>query len=196
MNSTTSMSSPRTSSTPATSAQLVDDLAPCTMFAGLMRGIIPAVRQSSHAVRAMTTKNASGSQVVAKSAAAWNQCPTISASHRQRGTHPLAERCSRLLGCCEADAGLAPRGGAGSDPRLVDSARRVCDEGDAAPPAEQGADGSVVADVGRDAEEEDLVGVEHVEQGLGVRVREGVVLLLRDQDLAAPVEQAEEVGRG
>ena len=42
-----------------------------------MRGIIPTVFQSSHAVRTMIAKKASGSQVVAKSAAEWNQCPTI-----------------------------------------------------------------------------------------------------------------------
>jgi hypothetical protein len=91
MNSTTSMSSPRTSSTPATSAQLVCDLVPRVMFAGVVRGIIPAVFQSSQTMTTISAKNASGSQVVAKSAAAWNQCPTISASHRQGGTHPLAE---------------------------------------------------------------------------------------------------------
>jgi hypothetical protein len=42
-------------------------------------------------MKATSRKNASGSQVVAKSAAEWNQCPTISASHRQQGTHPLAD---------------------------------------------------------------------------------------------------------
>ncbi len=66
MNSTTSMSSPRTSSTPATSAQLVCDLLPLVMFAGVVRGIIPTVFQSNQAITKRNTKNASGSHVVAK----------------------------------------------------------------------------------------------------------------------------------
>ena len=77
---------PRT--TPATSAQLVVVFAPVIMLAGLTRGIIPAVFQSSHAVSPMTTKNASGSQVVAKSATSWNQCPTISRLIGRKGRIP------------------------------------------------------------------------------------------------------------
>ena len=57
----------------------------------MVRGIIPTVFQSTQAMKATSRKKASGSQVVAKSAADWNQFPTISASHRQQGTHPLAE---------------------------------------------------------------------------------------------------------
>ena len=38
------------------------------MLAGVTRGIIPTVFQSSQAVRTRIAKNASGSQVVAKSA--------------------------------------------------------------------------------------------------------------------------------
>jgi hypothetical protein len=59
MNSTTSMSSDRTSSTPATSAQVVSDLAPWLRFAGATRGIIPTVFQSSQTMMAMSTRNAS-----------------------------------------------------------------------------------------------------------------------------------------
>src|SRR5207244_3096158 len=104
MNSTTSISSPRTSSTPATSAHVVCDLAPWLRFAGLTR-------------RSLHERNAA-------------------AAAEERGH------------------------------------RRV------------------VADLSRDAEEEDLVGVERVEHRLRVRVCERVVLLLRDQDLTPPLEQA------
>jgi hypothetical protein len=45
---------------------------------GLTRGIIPTVFQSSQAVRTRIAKKASGNHVVAKSAALWNQSPTIS----------------------------------------------------------------------------------------------------------------------
>jgi hypothetical protein len=60
MKSTTSMSSPLTSSTPATSDQLVCDLLPWIMFAGVVRGMIPTVFQSSQTITAMSTRNASG----------------------------------------------------------------------------------------------------------------------------------------
>ena len=88
MNSTTSMSSPRTSSTPATSDHVVPDLEPLTMLAGLVRGIIPTVLKSSQTITMISKKNASGSQVVAKSAAAWNQSPTIPVSYRQDAAAP------------------------------------------------------------------------------------------------------------
>ncbi len=67
--STTSISSERTSSTPATSFQVIWDFARLSTAVGRMRGIIPTVRQRSHAVITRIPKNASGSQVVAKSAA-------------------------------------------------------------------------------------------------------------------------------
>ena len=70
MNSTTSMSSLRTSSTPATSAQLVRELLPFVMFAGVVRGIIPTVFHSSQTITTRNRKKASGSHVVAKFSAA------------------------------------------------------------------------------------------------------------------------------
>src|SRR2546421_11741517 len=157
MNSTTSMSSPRTSSTPATSAHVVCDLAPWLRTAGLTRGIIPTVFQSNEAIRTRNRNSASGSQVEAKSFTAWNQCPTISASHRQRGGHPLAEGCGRLLGGRRSHALLAPRRHTGGRSGLVDAARRVLHERDAAAPAQERAHGRVVADLGRDAAEGGLV---------------------------------------
>ena len=66
MNSTTSISSARTSSTPATSAQPICDFVPRTMLAGVVRGIIPAVFQSSQTMTMTRAKKASGNQVVAK----------------------------------------------------------------------------------------------------------------------------------
>ena len=65
-----------------------------------------------------------------------------------------------------------------SSPRDASSTKR-----DAAAAEEEAADRGVVADVGRDPEDDDLVGVERVEQRLGVRVREGVEALLQEQDL-------------
>src|SRR5579884_3037083 len=176
MNSTTSISSPRTSSTPATSSQVVCDLAPWLTVAGLIRGIMPTVFHSSQAVRTRMPKKASGSHVVAKSATAWNQCPTISVRYRQRGCHALTEGRGRLPGRREADAAFTPGGDARRRAGLVDAARRVRDERDPAPAAEERLDGRVVAEVGRDSEEDDLVGIEQVEHRLGVGVRERVVV--------------------
>jgi len=68
-NSTTSISSSRTSSTPATSSQVTLDFDRESICVGLTRGIMPTVFQSSHAVRTRIAKNANGSHVVAKSAA-------------------------------------------------------------------------------------------------------------------------------
>jgi hypothetical protein len=58
------------------------------MFAGLVRGIIPTVFQSSQTITTIRRKKASGSQVVAKSAAAWNQSPTICVRYRQEVRPP------------------------------------------------------------------------------------------------------------
>jgi hypothetical protein len=55
---------------------------------GLTRGIIPTVFQSSQAVRTRIAKNASGNHVVAKSAAEWNQSPTICDLIGSRGGVP------------------------------------------------------------------------------------------------------------
>src|SRR5439155_23173785 len=91
MNSTTSMSSPRTSSTPATSVQLVEDLAPRVMFAGVVRGIIPRVFQSTQATKPNNRSRNTGAHVVAKLFSQSKKCPTILRSHRQQGWDPLAE---------------------------------------------------------------------------------------------------------
>ena len=50
---------------------------------------------------------------------------------------------------------------------------------------EQPAHGRVVADVGRDTEQDDLLRVEQLEQPVRVRVREHVEVLLQQQELAA-----------
>ena len=50
-------------------------------------------------------------------------------------------------------------------------------------------DRRVVADVGRDAEDDDLGRVERLEHGLRVRVREHVEALLQEQDLATPRDE-------
>ena len=112
------------------------------------------------------------------------------------GTDPLAEGGDHLLGGRELDAALAPGGDAGLRPRLVEAPRGVLDEDDAPAALEEAADRGVVADVGRDAEDDDLVRVERLEQRLGVRVREDVEVLLQEQELPPALDQArDEPGR-
>ena len=113
---------PRTSSTPATSAQVVCDLAlESTMFAGLTRGIIPTVFQSSQAVRTRIAKNASGQPGRGEIREPMEPVPHHLRSHRQRGADPLAEGGDHLLGGREARRRLAPSRDARGHPRLVDA---------------------------------------------------------------------------
>ena len=73
--------------------------------------------------------------------------------------------------------------------------RGVLDEDDAPPALEEAADRSVVADVGRHAEDDDLVRIERVEQRLGVGVREHVEVLLQEQDLPLALDHARDEPR-
>src|SRR5204863_8762652 len=74
---------------------------------------------------------------------------------------------------------------AGGHAALVQTAGGILDEAHLAAPLEEAADRRVVADVGGDAEDSDLVGIEPREQPLRVRVREDVEALLQEQELAA-----------
>src|ERR671927_258638 len=100
------------------------------MCCGLTRGIMPTVFQRSHAVRTRIAKKASGSQVVAKSAADWNQSPTISLALSAAGTDPLTELGRHLRCAPELDAVLPPECRAGLGSRVVEAPRGVLDEDD------------------------------------------------------------------
>src|SRR3954452_12559528 len=90
------------------------------------------------------------------------------------------------LACgAEHDAGVAPFHLASGNATLVEPAGRVLDEPHIPAALEQSLDRSVVANVIRDAEKHDLVGIEVLQQRLGVRVREDVEGLLQDEELAA-----------
>ena len=94
-------------------------------------------------------------------------------------------RNDRVVEGREPDPGLAPGGEAGavrasSSPREASSTNMTRTSA-----REQPADRRVVADVGGDAEHDDLVRVEQLEQPVGVRVREDVEVLLQQQELAA-----------
>src|SRR3954452_7752654 len=109
--------------------------------------------------------------------------PTIGSAGRElkRGDDCVDRR--------ELDAALAPERGAGGGAPLVEATRGVLDEEHAPSPPQEAADRRVVADVGRDAEDDDLVRVERVEHRVGVRVREDVEVLLQQQQLAAALDQ-------
>src|SRR5439155_13481249 len=128
----------RTSSTPATSSQVVFDFARESRCFGCVRGTMADVRHSSHTIMMMTPKNASGSHVVAKFASQWNQSPIIRSP--QRGGHLLRVR--------ELNAALPPDGRDGGDAVVVEAAGSVLDEADAAARLQQAADRHVGADVG------------------------------------------------
>src|SRR3954470_5295366 len=196
-NSTTSCSSLFASSSPATSCQRTDEDDFGWIAFGLTFGIIPIVFQSSQMI---TTKNAIGAQrkmsfwIRAQSNARKAAAATIRGPIGNRG--PELKRCDHRVRRDELDAARAPGRRAGGRARLVEPARRVLDEAHAAPAAQQAADRGVVADVGRDPEDDDLVGVERVEQRLGVRVREDVEVLLQEQELAVALDQSgDEAGR-
>src|SRR3954452_691117 len=100
------------------------------------------------------------------------------------GTDPLTELGRNLRGGPKIDPALPPERGARLRSGLIEALRGILDEHDPASPLKEPSDGGVVADVGRDAEHDDLLRVERVEQGVGVRVREDVEVLLQEQDLA------------
>jgi len=85
----------------------------------------------------------------------------------------------------EGDARLAPRSRAGGDPGVVETPGGVLDEAHAAAPFEKGANRGVVADVGRDPEDQDPVRIEPLEQPLRIGIRKHVEALLQQEELPA-----------
>src|SRR3954466_14901253 len=85
----------------------------------------------------------------------------------------------------ECAPGLPPRGRASRHPRVVEPARCVFDEPHPDAPVEETTDCRIVADVRRDAEHDDLVRIQPLEQALGVLIREDVEALLEEQELTA-----------
>ena len=73
MNSTTSISSPRTSSTPATSVQLVSVFAPTVMFAGVVRGSIPRVFQSTQPMKTKISSMNTASHWLTNTFSCWKK---------------------------------------------------------------------------------------------------------------------------
>src|SRR2546425_7746811 len=94
--------------------------------------------------------------------------PCITLLHRQADRYPLVEglreRRDDLVGRRELHAAAAPDRRACPDAGVVEAARCVLDEAHAASALEQPEDRRVVADIGRDAEEDHLVGVESLDQ--------------------------------
>src|SRR5256885_1161926 len=82
------------------------------------------------------------------------------------------ERLDRLVNRREAHPGVAPGGGARGRASVVEAARRLLDEDHRQAAHEEAADRRVVADVGGDPEEDDLVRLEPLEQTVRVGVRE------------------------
>src|SRR5258708_3218611 len=103
------------------------------MRAAPRRAITPTAFQRSQACRTRIAKNASGSHVVAKFAAFWNQCPPILSPHRQQRGNPLAEGGDQLLGGRELDAPLPPDGLTSRGSRLVEAAPGVLHEANPPP---------------------------------------------------------------
>ena len=79
--STTSISSARASSTPATSSKLTDEPEFACTCAGLTRGMTCSVFQRMKTMKTIRKKKASGSQVTAKFAAWCSQCPMSGTPH-------------------------------------------------------------------------------------------------------------------
>src|SRR5215211_7286184 len=95
----------------------------------------------------------------------------------------LTKRRDDLVGRRELDSVLAPEGGAGGGAPLVEPTRRVLHEPHPPPALQEAADRRVVAD-------DDLVGVERVQQRVRVGVREDVEVLLQQEHLASALHQA------
>src|SRR5207302_5335946 len=93
-------------------------------------------------------------------------------AHRQARGEPLVEAGDRLVRGRELDAAVAPGGDAGGGALRVEPSRGVLDEDYAPTARKEPADGGVVADVGRDTEDDDPLGIERIEERFGVRVRE------------------------
>ena len=133
--------------------------APVIMFAGLTRGIIPAVRQRSQAVQRDDDEEREREPGRGEVRAAWNQWLTIYGLIGSEGRIP--SRVTQPASAAVVKRTPASRQAAvQAATRPVDAARRVLDERDPAAAPEERAHRSVVADVGGDAEEEDLVRIE------------------------------------
>src|SRR5207249_334883 len=112
------------------------------------------------------------------------------------GMHqPSLERLDGLVNRREAHACIAPGGGARGRACVVEPARRLLDEDDWKAAREEAANRRVVAHVGGNAEEDDLLRLEALEQAVGVRVREHVEALLQQQELAAAQPPLRHVGQ-
>src|SRR5437588_7454109 len=85
----------------------------------------------------------------------------------------------------EFDAGAAPGGCTGCNPAFVQTTGGILHELHPPAPLEEAPDRGVGADVRGNPEQDDLVGIEPLEQPVGVRVREDVEALLQQQELAA-----------
>ena len=109
------------------------------------------------------------------------------------GRDAYGARRDHLVARREPDAARAPLGETRGDALLREAPRRVLDERDPVPAAQEALDSRVVADVRGDAEEDHLGRVEDCEERLEVRVRERAVGLLQHEELSAALD---ELGRG
>src|SRR5215207_500888 len=141
-------------------------------------------------------KNMTGSHVRAKSDM---NSPKLNASGAIRCPIGSDDRALKpgedLVDAREADAAQPPSREASRGALLVQAARRVLDERDTPPAQPEPLDRGVVADVGRDAEEDYLVGIEGLEERVRVRVREDVEVLLEQEELAPPAHALGEQAR-
>src|SRR5215471_9296321 len=183
--STISWSSSFASSSPATSPHVTEEAEPGVISCGLTRGISRTVFQSSHTTTHIRPKKRTGSQVRAKSLA-------VDPKLNPRTIASLIGRVARDLKAGEhlvdrghPDPEPAPVGDAGGRTAGVEPARGLPHEGHRPAPGDEPADRRVVADVDRDPEQDDFLGIEQFEERVGVRIREDVEVLLEEQELTA-----------
>src|SRR3954454_23974011 len=92
---------------------------------------------------------------------------------------------NHLVRGAERDSGVPPGARASRHTRVVEPARRVFDEPHPEAPVEETTDRRIVADVGRDAEDDDLVRIQPLEEALRVGIREDVEALFQEQEITA-----------
>src|SRR5262245_5855482 len=115
----------------------------------------------------------------------WRSTPGIPDSSSSGMPPRQLEPCDHLVDRGKPDALRLPVSGARHDIAVIEPARGVRDETNLPAPLEKSADSRVVADVRRDAEHNDLVRIEMLQQAVRVRVREHVEVLLQEQKLAS-----------
>src|SRR5256885_5801952 len=159
-----SCSSSFASSRPATSPQVTEDAEPGVISVGLIRGISLTIRQRSQTTMTISSTKMIGIQNSTRSDMKVASTGSATCVHERS-----VERFDGFVNRCEPHTGLAPCGRASRGAGLVEPARCLLDEDDRHASPDEASNGDVGADAGADAEQDDLLRLEQLQQAVGIR---------------------------